>query len=391
MLVNFKDDKYKKKILCFLDASHRVELFYHLAQNNQDILFVLCSIMHDFKNVFFRNKISKLPNITIAAPRQEVLVKSKAFGLHITTFSQSTVSHLEGLKFVAMFNKLKVPVFELQHGMFQIGLHYHSLLKWFNSESFPIEGYADKILTYYPSGIENEISVGYPIFDNLKKPIEGDYTLVLSNLHWQCYSKIDVYKFYHAVIKFAAHNPDKIFMWQPHPGEVAFGGLNSMFLKNLFTIYPAAKKNFISIKSNQVSNLVPTEEWIRKSGCVISTVSTVLLDCEMYNKPTLVWESESTKVLLDKIKTKTTFADYDTLCKVYDLPYEKLKLKSGLLFPYDNNVFRAAVEKYYKEPQMDENSLQEILKHIADIKNANYFHELKSQLCDIAKKSNMLK
>lgn len=356
MLLDFKDDKYKRKILCFLDGVHRFELFYAIARNNSDMLFVIYSNISNFEEVFYQHEISNLPNVMYAIDKQ-LFLKSKAFGLHISTWTQPTSDHLTGLKIIKLCNKLNIPVFEIQHGMFQLGMHYHSNAKKINAETFNIETYADKILAYYPAGLKREIVIGYPGFDDPPKAISGDYTLVLSNLHWQTYQKLNVYKFYHAVIKYAAKHSEQVFVWQPHPGEIANGGLNNLLLKSLFSIYPKAKKNFINIKENPVSNLIPTNEWIRKAGRVVSTISTVLLECEMYQKPTIIWECEDTKVLLDKIKIKASFKDYADLCQVNDLPDEELQLKSGLLLPYDNNAFRQAVETYYHEPMSGSSDL----------------------------------
>ncbi len=367
MLLDFKDDKYKRKILCFYHNAFVLDLFYTLAGNNQDTLFIFLTNISDAHDTFYRHKASELKNVIRADLKElaDVVLKLKSVGLLITSAAQSDRLCKDGLKVVALCNQSKIPVFEIQHGMFQHGIHYQSGEQELSNESLTAETYADRILTYYPAGMENEIVIGYPAFNNQAKAIAGDYTLVLSNLHWQTYQKLNVYKFYHAVIKYAAKHPEQIFMWQPHPGEMANGGLNHLLLKSLFGIYPKARRNFINIKENPVSNLVPTSEWIRKAGRVISTISTVLLECEMYQKPTLIWECEDTKVLLDKIKTKASFKDYADLCRMNDLPDEALQLKSGLLLPYDNDAFRRAVAAHYHGPaESDRNLLADVLKYL---------------------------
>ncbi|MDR2252126.1 MAG: hypothetical protein LBD98_04850 [Endomicrobium sp.] len=367
MLKDFRNYKYKKKILCFLEAKNRFDLFYDIAKNNYDMLFFISSLVS--KDEFYRHKIAYLKNVFLcennANKIRDLFLKVKIFGLHITTYCQPSSAHIFGLKVVKLCNKVQIPVLELQHGMFQLGLHYYNASKTLESDSLPVESYADKCLSYYPvDDIKNQIVIGYPNFAKPAPAIKGNYTLVLTNLHWNVYEKINVYKFYYAVIKFASENPSQIFLWLPHAGETLYGGINHTFIKSLLEIYPSAKKNFINVKENKVSSLVPTSEYIRKAGHVISTISTTLLDCEMYKKPTIIWESEETKVLLDKIKTKTSFRDYNDLCKVFYMPHSNLYLKSGLLLPYDNAAFREAVDKHYRQPPNSPNMLSDILAMI---------------------------
>ena len=66
----------------------------------------------------------------------------------------------------------------------------------------------------------------------------------------------------------------------------------------------------------------------------------------MYNKPTIVYETQSVKCLIDKLKSKTTFKNYqelETSFKTNNLPFT-----TGCLQRYDNVTLRKAIDKYYK-------------------------------------------
>ena len=121
MLLDFKDDKYKRKILCFYHNAFVLDLFYTLAGNNQDTLFIFLTNISDAHDTFYRHKASELKNVIRADPKElaDVVLKLKSVGLLITSAAQSDRLCKDGLKVVALCNQSKIPVFEIQHGMFQ--------------------------------------------------------------------------------------------------------------------------------------------------------------------------------------------------------------------------------------------------------------------------------
>jgi hypothetical protein len=88
---------------------------------------------------------------------------------------------------------------------------------------------------------------------------------------------------------------------------------------------------------------------IKNAKKVISTVSTVLLECEIHHKPTIIYEAISINCLINKLAIKTTFKNYQELDKAYNS--KTLLLKTGVLKQYDNSIFRETINTLYKEPE----------------------------------------
>ena len=242
----------------------------------------------------------------------------------ITTDAQSTSAHKKSLQFVNFFQKNNIKVLELQHGLFQIGLHYSSVPN------------KDPLLQ------PNEIVIGYPLYNNKNvKKIKGEYTLILSNLHWNIYTDSQRNLFYTSVIQLVKNNPDTLFVWKMHHGEIA--NLNKV--KEIFSIWGEMKRNIIFTNDDSLFKYTSTSDLIKNSKNVISTVSTVLLECEIHHKPTIVFETQAINYLINKIKRKTTFRNYDELKKRYNNKY--LNLRTGLLIQYNNSIFREAINKFY--------------------------------------------
>lgn len=347
MLIDINEN-YQKNIFCYLNGKHHFEMFYQIFKQNKDINFFIYSPNLNLDD-FVQSKLYYLTNVTLIKNNEneikELIYKIKSFGLMITTDAQATSAHQKSLQFVNFFQKNNIKVFELQHGLFQLGLHYTSIphKDCINSDCLYSPSYADYVLSYYPTSLSNEITIGYPLYiKENNQYIQGEYTLILSNLHWNAYTDSQKNLFYTAVIQLIKNNPDRLFIWKMHHGETK--QLDK--IKEILKLWGEMKKNIIFTSDENLFKYISTSDLIKNSQKVISTISTVLLECEMYNKPTIVYETQSVKCLIDKLKSKTTFKNYqelETSFKTNNLPFS-----TGCLQRYDNVTLRKAIDKYYK-------------------------------------------
>ena len=370
MLINF--EKTKKNIFFYLSGKYHFDMFYNIFALNKDIEFFIYS-KNISKDDFLRSKLVKLENVIFTKDIENILYKALSFGCFISTELQAARPHDYSLKIASLFKLLNIPVVEIQHGLFQLGYSYQSLpvRDRFYSDSIAIEGFSDYSLLYYNMETSKKYQViGFPEY--IKKSTKtiikkkDTYTLILSNMHWDAYDIEEKYRFYYSVIKFVENSSDKLFIWKLHYGETFAN--NKKIINEIMGMFPKAKEKILFANDNDMLKNISVSELIVKSKSIISTVSTVLLNCEMYKRPTYIYESKSVKCLIDKIEKKTTFKNLDELKEVFEKD-DKANLNSGLLIEYDNNKFIDFINDVYKEQEQKQDTLQNILETIEYIKN----------------------
>lgn len=296
-----------------------------------------------------KSELYALNNVKFIADFNKIKHKLNLFGAVLSTDMQATPPHQYSLQIANIFQKLGVPVIEIQHGLFQLGLHYNDVPQHenFYDDSLPGKPIADYIFTYYPlPAIGNTVSIGYPPYIvPLKASYTGEYGLILSNMHWTAYSQKEKYLFYASIMEFIEKHPKITFIWKMHHGEIAAPQTAKMLdsLSKLFT----PQKNMVFSHQTPILKKIDTDELIAKSKFVLSSVSTTLLDCEKYEKFTCIYATKSVECLLSKIAEKSTFRNYTDLVKLFKSSPPPL-LRSSLLYPYDNEAFRKIIGKIYR-------------------------------------------
>lgn len=363
MLKDIVDDKIKK-VFCYLRGVHHFDLFYNIFLLNPDIEFYIHSNFIS-ADLYRKSKIYDLSNVYFVTDIKKFKYKLKSFGAFITTDAQAAAPHTYSLELINFFNKLSVPVFELQHGLFQLGLHYYDVpvKEVFHDDSFPTGSFADHVLTYYPNkrNIPSTV-VGYPAYKEAPLPYDGEYILILSNLHWETYDKEEKYYFYKMMFELANSLPKQMLIWKMHHGEQVNPHCNSI-IKSLFDIFPKAKKNIIFYHENEFLSKSSTMELIQKAHAIISTVSTVLLDCEMCRKKAVTFSSPAVRCLIERMEHPQAFTNLQELKDLLDIPENNFS--TGLLYKYDNEAFRKVLDKLYKHSDL---SNKEFLDIVLDFK-----------------------
>jgi len=148
-----------------------------------------------------------------------------------------------------------------------------------------------------------------------------NFTLLVTNLNYHIYSPDELHLFYTSVSTLINNYPDNQFIWRPHPAEICCR--RSAF--NIFyqRIFSHAKNMRIMDSQVNTSNFhpmnnEPTERLIARAKNIISMPSTVLLDAEMYQKPTLLFETYSNKDMIKAFKKVTVFNSKETLLSTFE-------------------------------------------------------------------------
>lgn len=233
-----------------------------------------------------------------------------------------------------------VALYEVPHGLFQTGYNLTD-----NASFIDIASYYDGIGINLPPVTKNRAKwygdegIGYPATIKkamLKKRILPDFTLISSNTNWYLYSMADKRNFYNYVFSFAEKNADKMFIWSPHPAELN-GDTYTAALRHYLpeNIYLYGMDNDIYFHGiNCTDDLIPYCE------CAISTVSTCLLDYEIYHKGVNVFSCAGTERITQNL-TEAEFFDNEQ-----QLTLEPKKLITGYLKEYSPELF----DKFLSKP-----------------------------------------
>lgn len=347
MLVDIATSR-RKMVLFYINGKHHFPLISPIIKANADIDFFIHSRSATEED-YRRSELFRQENSHFVAALSRLQYKLNLFGAYISTDMHAAAAHAYSLRIAKIFFSLGVPVFELQHGMFQIGLHYYDqpYRELFWDDSLPTKSFASRVLAYYPvaSSIAAHTVIGYPPY-SAPPPTNctGEYILVLSNMHWNTYSHDERYNFYKAVFDYADSHPQEHFIWKVHMGEVK-NTLCKAIVLSMFELFPHLKERIVFAHEQEIMPLIPLPKIIANAKSVISTPSTVLLDCEIYSKRVAVFSCDTNRALTSKLKSASFFGNAKELdhCMSNGLA----PLQSGLLHPYDNAAFRRALDESY--------------------------------------------
>ena len=150
MLANIKTQP-GKMVLCYLNGKHCISLMLPIVCGNTDIEFYFHSKSFGVVD-FMSTPLAKCANAHFVGNLDELKFKLNLFGVFITTDAHSAHAHVYSLKLICMFEALGILVLELQHGLFQLGLHYYDVPSGvsFHGDSLPSRSFASQVLVYYP-------------------------------------------------------------------------------------------------------------------------------------------------------------------------------------------------------------------------------------------------
>lgn len=229
--------------------------------------------------------------------------------------------------------KLQLPIIELPHGLIQSGYNLDD-----DSRIIDLSSYYEGIGRSLPSIASMRLSwygedgIGYPRHNNLikhKNKIVPRYTLITTNTNWFLYSIEDKRNFFNFVFHYAEKNPNRLFIWSPHPAETN----QQAYASHVVPLRPSNILTYGLTNDIYFDGIDGSNDLIRYCADGISTVSTCLLEYEIHKKPVTVFSSNGVEEIVQRFTTSKTFRTFA------ELQYAPGLLSTGMLESYDPAKF----------------------------------------------------
>lgn len=282
-------------------------------------------------------------NVQLIGDMTDLLLRLDDFAVCLTTLATPHRSHLRGIQIFAACSKLGIPVLELQHGLFQQGLDFVEISQTPGS-GFPGATMGGAARNFCDSQIRwsGEDGIGLPQFHDLAPALNDGYVLILSNMHRSIFSEIERRVFYDGVAQLVRTYPKTSFVWKPHQAE---------FQRKLEPLYaPLMRQTGLNLEvlTKETMGGRTTLDLIRRCSCAVSSASSVLLELEMYAKPTLLYAPVSMEGIVPALGRVHPFNDDVTLLASYAAMAahpDAYRMKTGYLKPFSPDKLRSILRK----------------------------------------------
>lgn len=242
--------------------------------------------------------------------------------------------------------KVKKPVVEVPHGLFQSGYNLVDNSKLIHTRSHdlgfggPLPSVSNYKLKWY-----GEDGIGYPrtVFRNcIKNFVLPEFTLITTNTNWYLYSLADKRAFFKVLFDYVERKEEKLFIWCPHTAEMSA----ESFSINVVEFRPRNMMIYGLEKDIYFNGLEGADDLIPYCSYGISTLSTCLLDYEIYSKRVNVFNCNGVIEILKTIKNKSLFTEANEItpgAQVIETGYLKefdpTKLDEMLSLPVSEDSF----------------------------------------------------
>lgn len=285
-------------------------------------------------------------NVQLIGDMTDVLLRLDDFAVCLTTLATPHRAHLRGIQIFAACAKLGIPVLELQHGLFQQGLSFVEISKTPGSGfTGATMGAAARNFCDGQVGWAGQEGIGLPQYHNLPPASDEGYVLILSNMHRSIFSEIERRLFYDSVAQLVRTHPRTSFLWKPHQAEI------QRRLEPLYApVMRQAGRNLELLTKETMAGRT-TLDIIRRCSRAVSSASSVLLELEMYAKPTLLYAPVSMEGVLPALGRIHPFHDDVTLLSSYaDMVArpDAYRMKTGHLKPFEPDRLRAILRKHWR-------------------------------------------
>ena len=342
-----------RNILVCVNVLSQLDYLYLIFNENPDYKFYVF-IQNGFcLQDFYNCRLAGLPNLIISSNPLELFCIIENIGMVLTAGCVVSRHCMKALQLLVTCSELNIPIVEVQHSLFQHGMHYFVENKSYAetksyetiNHNINIDHLTDDLLSFYPVTAEHRQGtvIGFPKYhlnDLLLSYYDAKYVLILTDINFDLFSPEEFDIFLGCLIKTAVTHPNIQFLLKPSENDA------DCFLNK--TINLGSYENITFVQSDPVLSLISLDSLIKNSAkVVVSTASNVLLDCEAYRKDIAVFRSNSNALLLNEINSCCTFGTPDELT-VFVESKEHSPIETGKLIEFDNLKFREFIERSFK-------------------------------------------
>ena len=294
--------------LLYVHTRTSLTIALSIVETFADELFVLYYRNIDELDEWF----SLPPNLYTTDDREFIMLNMPSFKYIMTFGALPHVNHLEMVVLHSLCRSIGVPTFDMQHGLFQLGINYRDDVRHISFKSAPGHGLPLPTQTLAETQLTwgEPFNIGYPrVSLKYKRSLVGSgYCAVVTNSNWSLYSDLERTRLGVALYTTFRHYSDIKFLWKPHPAE---RGDNSPVINSFFE--SGALPPNVEVAQGADSSNDFLERVIEVCDFGIATVGTSLLEFQRYSKPVLVFDCKSVAHLIGEIPEATTFSDADEL------------------------------------------------------------------------------
>lgn len=288
---------------------------------------------------YFEKRLERL-GISYTKEFEFFLLQAPSADLVLTFGALPHPAHIHVNIAISLFNELKTPVLDIQHGLFQWGISFTDTSLKQGTQvgagcSLPMATTADQQIQWF-----GDDGIGYPRYTQdhaarqTSPPHVNDTSpiLIATNTNWHIYQEEDRERFKRMLRRLFTDYPDIPFIWKPHPAE------HNPKLSSIHTLFLDIKNEFLNVEvARPASEGGKTlTELVEDCRAGIVTVGTALLDFEMLGRPCLCYNSHAVKPLIEHMKQVRKFSSYEEL--IDNLPALKSSdaiPRLGYLKPFD--------------------------------------------------------
>jgi len=318
-------------------------------------------------------------NVQLIGNLIDVLLRLDDFAVCLTTLATPHRAHLKGLQIFTACSRLGVPVLELQHGLFQQGAAFVEVSRTPGSGfANAAQGAAARNFRDDLVGWSGKDGIGLPQFHDLEPATDDGYVLILSNLHRSVFSEVERRLFYEGVAQLVRRHPETRFLWKPHQAEL------QRKLEPLYAPLMEQVGENLELLTRETMAGRTTLDLIRCCSRAVSSLSSVVLELEMYAKPTLLYAPVSMEDAVAIMGTVHPFDDDLSLLSAYaDLMQrpDAYRMQTGFLKPFDPDRLRAILKRNWRSETIAKADLaQAILPSIEFLELTSTINRMKSDL-----------
>lgn len=342
----------KPTVLLILQGPHHLMLYRDLFARCEAFHWVC--VLEDVGKVSrdLVTRLYQLHGVQILTDERAALLNFPAIDAVVTTCAVPHATHGAFIRYLALAYEMGLPVFELQHGLFQLGINYSERAALVGTglagalTALDAPNLTRSKLVWSETDAGDATCIGYPLFGphvrdcpSALRPQDG-VVLVATNLHWNIFSAQDVTQCWDHLVSLFRRLPDLRFVLMPHPGEMKSAALRRGLER-------CAREGIVNVEARRPADRAEFVAMVAEARMAVSMVSTLLLDFEMYDLPCVMLPCPRTERLtagLEQVCAPATFEAFATAVEAAYYGRDDAMLRTGRLVPFAPEALVDAVQ-----------------------------------------------